>query len=100
MTENGTGVKGMGWQSAGRVVGHRRGVHVAAGVLLLPLGPAVLEPNLHLRLGQAESEGEVEALADAQVSRLFELVLEGDQLLVREGGARAPGLAAGPAARV
>lgn len=72
---------------------HRRRVHVHAGILLLPLRPPVLEPDLHLRLGQAEAEGEVEALADAQIARRLELVLEGDELLVGEGGPRPPRLA-------
>lgn len=65
-----------------------------AGVLLLPLGPAVLEPNFDLRLSEAEREREVQALAHGQVARGPELVLQSHQLLVGEGGARAPRLGA------
>ena len=69
-------------------------VHVQARVLLLPLGPAVLEPDLDLGLGQVEAEGEVESLAHREVAGRLELVLEADQLLVGEGCPRPPGLAA------
>ena len=50
-------------------------VHVKARVLLLPLGPAVLEPDLDLGLGQVEAEGEVEPLAHREVAGRLELVL-------------------------
>ena len=69
-------------------------VHVKAGILLLPLGPAVLEPDLDLGLGQVEAEGEVEPLAHREVAGRLELVLEADQLLVGEGCPRPPRLAA------
>ena len=39
-------------------------VHVHPGVLLLPLGPPVLEPDLHLGLGQVEAQRQVEPLTD------------------------------------
>lgn len=80
----GEGREGAGGADVGRR--HRRRVHVHARILLLPLRPPVLEPDLHLRLGEAEAEGEVEALADAQVAGGLELVLQGHQLLVGEGG--------------
>ena len=67
-------------------------VHVKARVLLLPLGPAVLEPDLDLGLGQVEAEGEVEPLAHGEVAGRLELVLEADQLLVGEGCPRPPRL--------
>ena len=57
----------------GGVVG---AVDVQAWVLLLPLGAPVLEPDLHLRLGEVEAQGEVESLAHRQVPRLSELVLQ------------------------
>ena len=60
-------------------------VDVHPGVLLLPLGPPVLEPDLHLGLRQVEAQGEVEPLTDGEISGGFELVLQADQLLVREG---------------
>lgn len=72
---------------------HRRTVDVHAGVLLFPLGASVLEPDLHLRLRQTQRQRQVEALAHRQVSRRLELVLQGYQLLVGEGGARATRLA-------
>ena len=80
----------------GRRGGHGRAVHVEARVLLLPLGAPVLEPDLHLGLGQREREGQVEPLAHRQVSRRLELVLEGDQLLVSERRPGPPRLPACP----
>ena len=68
--------------------GHRGTVDVQPGVLLLPLGAAVLEPDLHLRLRKAERQRQVEPLANGQVAGGLELVLQGHQLLVRE---RCPG---------
>lgn len=53
-----------------------RGRCVRAGVLFLPLGPAVLEPDLDLRLGQGKGQGQVEALTHRQVARGLELVLQ------------------------
>lgn len=69
-----------------------RGVDVQAWVLLLPLGPSVLEPNLHLSLRQAELKGEVEPLADGQVPGGLELVLQSHELLVGEGRPGSPRL--------
>lgn len=68
-------------------------VDVHARILFLPLGPSVLEPDLHLGLRQTKGKGEVQSLADGQVSCLAEFVLEGDQLLVGEGRSDAAGLA-------
>ena len=68
--------------------GHRGAVDVQPGVLLLPLGAAVLEPDLHLRLRQVQRQRQVEPLAHGQVAGGLELVLQGHQLLVRE---RCPG---------
>jgi len=67
---------------------HRRAVHVQPGVLLLPLGPPVLEPYLHLGLGERQRQRQVEPLAHRQVPRRLELVLQRHQLFVRE---RRPG---------
>ena len=63
-------------------------VDIAAGVLLLPLGAPILEPDLHLGLGERQRQGQVQTLADAQVARLLELVLQRHELLVGEGCAR------------
>jgi len=63
---------------------HRRAVHVQPGVLLLPLGPPVLEPYLHLGLGERQRQRQVEPLAHRQVPRRLELVLQRHQLFVRE----------------
>ena len=68
--------------------GHRGAVDVQPGVLLLPLGAAVLEPDLHLSLRQVQRQRQVEPLAHGQVAGGLELVLQGYQLLVRE---RCPG---------
>ena len=52
-------------RQAGRGGGRDGGaVDVQAGVLLLPLGPSILEPDLHLRFRQIESQCEVQPLAD------------------------------------
>jgi len=67
---------------------HGRAVHVQPGVLLLPLGPPVLEPYLHLGLCERQRQRQVEPLAHRQVPRRLELVLERHQLFVRE---RRPG---------
>lgn len=44
--------------------------------LLLPLGPAVLEPGFYLNFGEAEAFREFESLADAQIFVLLKLALE------------------------
>jgi len=59
-------------------------VDVVSGVLLLPLGASVLEPDLDLRLGQSECQGETEPLADRQIASQSELALERRQLVVAE----------------
>lgn len=69
---------------------HRRAVHVQPGVLLLPLGPPVLEPYFHLGLGERQRQREVQPLAHGQVPRGLELVLQRHQLFVRERRAGPP----------
>jgi len=59
-------------------------VDVVTGVLLLPLGAPVLEPDLHLRLGETERQGQTQALADGQVASQAELAFERSQLVVAE----------------
>jgi hypothetical protein len=44
-------------------------------------GSSVLEPNLHLRLGESERRGELGSLGDAQVLLLAELFLQREELL-------------------
>lgn len=77
---------------------HRGTVYVQTRVLFLPLGPPILEPDLHLGLGQLQLERQIQPLAHGQVSRSLELVLQPDQLLVREGRSRSSGFSAGVAA--
>lgn len=52
------------------------------------LGASVLEPDLHLRLGEAQRAGELGALGDRQVLLLAELPLQRQQLRRGERGAR------------
>lgn len=94
------GAVGTGARATGRrrPLRHRRRVHVHPGVLLLPLGAPILEPDFHLCLRQTQTQGEVQPFAHTQVPGGLELVLEGDELLVGEGGARPPRLAASTAA--
>jgi len=73
-------------------------VDVVTGILLLPLGPPVLEPDLDLRLGEAERERETETLTDGQVASQPELALERRQLVVAER--RSCPATAGPASAV
>lgn len=56
----------------------------------LGLGPAVLKPDLHLRLRQAKRVGELGPLRDGQVLFLSELPLQGEQLRGREGSSGFP----------
>ena len=72
----------------------RRAVDVYSRVLLLPLGAPVLEPDLHLGLRQVQRERQVQSLADGQIARLFEFVLQRYELLVGEGGPSSPRFAA------
>lgn len=59
----------------------------------LPLHAPVLEPDLHLGLGEHERGGHFEAFRSRQVFVLAELVLQFEQLLARECSARSPGFA-------
>lgn len=54
----------------------------------LGLGAAVLKPDLHLRLREAERAGELGALGDGQVLLLAELALQRQQLGCGEGRPR------------
>jgi hypothetical protein len=56
------------------------------------LGPAVLEPDLDLRLRQLQLRRELGPLRDGQILLVLELLLQGRQLLGRERG---PGLPVG-----
>lgn len=72
---------------------HRRTVDVQSRILLFPLGPAILEPDLHLRFRERQRQGEVQAFADGEISGGFELVFKGHQLFVGEGCPGSAGLA-------
>lgn len=74
---------------------HRGTVDVQARILFLPLGPPILEPDLHLGLGQLKLNRQIQALAHGQISRSLELVLQPNQLLVREGRSRSSWFTAG-----
>lgn len=67
---------------------------VRPGILLFPLGPPVLEPDFHLRLGQTQRQGQVQSFTHWQVPRRAKLVLQSHQLLVRERRPGAPWLGA------
>lgn len=54
----------------------------------LRFGTSVLKPDLHLRLRKVQRRRELCPLGDAQVLPLSELLLEGQQLLGREGRPR------------
>jgi hypothetical protein len=54
------------------------------------LGAPILEPDLDLGLSELELVGELCPLRDGEVLLLAELLLQGVQLLRREGGARLP----------
>lgn len=60
----------------------------------LPLGPAVLEPDLHLDLGELQGVRDLRPLRQGQVLLGMELLLELEQLLAREGGASTTSLLA------
>ena len=55
----------------------------------LGLGPSVLEPDLHLGLGQIKLSSEVRSLGDGEVALLVEFLFQLVELLVGEGS---PGL--------
>ena len=59
----------------------------------LPLGPAVLEPDLHLHLGQPQGVGDLRALGQREVLFAVELLLQLQQLFTGEGRATSPGFA-------
>lgn len=77
---------------------HRGAVDVQAWILFFPLGPAVLEPDLYLCLGEGEREREVQPLTDREVPGGLEFVFQGDELLVGEGRPSSSGLTASTAA--
>ena len=54
-------------------------------VVLLPAHAPVLEPHLHLPLGQAERVGHLDAAAAREVAAEVELLLELQNLLARVG---------------
>ena len=81
-----------------RCGGYRGTIHVQSWVLFLPLGSSILEPDLHLGLRQRERQGQVQTFADREVSGGLELVLQSDQLFVRERGPGSSRLATGAAA--
>ena len=59
----------------------------------LPLHPAILEPNFHLRLGEHERRRHFEPFGPRQVFILPELILQLEELLARKGRPRSAGLA-------
>lgn len=65
--------------------------------LLFPLGAPVLEPDLHLSLGEAQGRGDAVTLEHWQVMTSLEAVLQHLQLLQRERGADPTPLALGGA---
>lgn len=64
--------------------------------LLLPLGAPVLEPDLHLGLGEAQGRGDGVALQHRQVVAPLEAALQRLQLLQGERGADPPAFCLGP----
>lgn len=89
-------------EAAGREVAHvhvdgraGRAAHLRHPDLLdlgllqpLRLRAPVLEPDLHLRLGQPQRRRELGPLGDAQVLLLAELLLQRQQLRLRTGSGR------------
>ena len=61
----------------------------------LPLGPPVLEPDLHLDLTQPQVVSYLRSLRQAEVLLAVELLLQLQQLLAGEGCPPPPGLAVG-----
>ena len=65
---------------------HRHRVHRRHLVLLLPLHPPVLEPDLDLPLGQAERVRDLDPAPSGQVAVEVELLLQLQGLVTRVGG--------------
>lgn len=65
---------------------------VSSRILLLPLGSAVLEPDLDLGLSEGQWKGQVEALTHWKVARGLKLVFKRHQLLIGEGSPGSSGL--------
>lgn len=76
-------------------VPHRlpRAVVDVSGLDALPLGAAVLEPDLHLHLAELERVRDLRALGERQVLLAVELLLQLEQLLAGERGPSAAALA-------
>lgn len=68
---------GEGWREEGQFF---LGLPPHLQTLLLPLGASVLEPDLHLRLREAEGGGDGVALQHRQVVAPVETVLQDPQL--------------------
>ena len=66
---------------------HWHGVHAGHLVLLLPLHPPVLEPDLDLALGEAEGVGYLNASPPGEVAVEVELLLQLQGLVPGVGGA-------------
>ena len=66
---------------------HRHGVHGRHLVLLLPLHPPVLEPDLDLAFRQAQSVGDLDPASPGQVPVKVELLLQLEGLVPGVGGA-------------
>lgn len=71
------------------------GAHLGVGqlVVLLPLHPPVLKPNLDLALGEAERVRDLDASPPGQVAVKMELLLQLQDLLSGVGSSRPFGLA-------
>lgn len=62
-------------------------IHTGHLVLLLPLHPPILEPDLDLALGEAERVGDFDASPPRQVPIEMELLLQLQRLITRVGRA-------------
>ena len=71
---------------------HRGGLPLA---LLLPLGASVLEPDLHLGLGEAQGRGDGMTVEHGQIVGALETVLQDSELVHGERGADPPASALG-----
>ena len=63
-------------------------VYIHPRILFLPFRPPVLEPDFDLGLCQVETERKIETFTHRKISGCLELVLQADELLVREGSSR------------